>query len=58
MYSLAEYYNPNWLDYKERLPHDHEFFTFTELFCIPTKTLGKVRDAKKMLMPKLLEVYP
>ena len=57
-YSLAEYYNPNWMSFDERLPYDHEFFTFTELFSTPTRTLDKVKDVKAAIMPKLLELYP
>ncbi len=40
-FSLANYYNPDWNTLQDdeaiskagfRPPHDHEFFTFTELF--------------------------
>ena len=35
-FALADYYNPDWHSLPEgegwREPHDHEFYTFTELF--------------------------
>ena len=39
-----------------REPHDHEFFTFTEIAKLPLRTLDKVKDVKNALSQKLMEI--
>ena len=56
---LAEYYNPDWVNFSaEREPHDHEFFTFKEIQKLPIRTLDKVETVKKVLSEKLGDFYP
>ena len=66
-FSLAEYYNPNWNTFLDnelvtspdfRPPHDHEFYTFTELFKQPVRTLDTVEKVKEVIYPKLIEILP
>ena len=47
---LVDYYNPDWnIIGGLREPHDHEFFTFTEVQRLAVRTLDKVVDVKKAL---------
>ena len=64
---LTEYYNPDWTlsslgiendEVPLREPHDHEFFTFTELEKMPIRILDKVSVVKQTLIDKLSPFYP
>jgi len=39
-----------------RAPHDHEFFTFTELVKVPVRTLDTVATIKRAVAAKLIEL--
>ena len=39
-----------------RAPHDHEFFTFTEIENIPLRTVDKVKDVRSYISQKLTEI--
>jgi hypothetical protein len=44
----ADYYNADW-NQMEPLPHDNEFFTFTEWEVLPVKITETVNETKKYL---------
>jgi len=63
--TLAEYYNPDWTNLTPdsttgiiREPHDHEFFTFTDLGKLAVRTLDPVNKVKQSIGERLLEIYP